>query len=227
MKAEYIDHMGSDLRVVNAARVSFNKHSEELNEKDEKLISYLSKHNHFTPFTHCVVSLRETVPIFVARQRFKHTVGFSYNEVSRRYVDDEPTFYVPTEWRKKAENKKQGSSDELVLELSHEDGAEDLWADLDNKWHPSLHVQLCNDNCLWLYNHLLDSGVAPEQARMVLPQSMYTSYYVTGSLSAWARAYNLRSDPHAQLEIQDLAKQWNEIIRPLFPVSWEALCGSS
>lgn len=223
MKAELIDHMGSDLTVVNAARVSFDKQSEWVNEFDEKprdgevdlflsqrdtkLINYLAKHNHFTPFTHPQITLRETVPIFVARQRFKHVVGFTYNEVSRRYVDDEPEFYVPETWRKRAENKKQGSSDETV---EHSDG----WVSEYEAWMQDL---------IYFYNNLLKAGVAPEQARMVLPQSMLTSYYVTGSLAAFARAYKLRIDPHAQAEIQDLANEWDRIIRPLFPVSWEAL----
>ncbi len=216
MKAELIDHLGSDLTVVNAARVSFDKESEWfydedietniLDLQDEKLVKYLSSHNHFTPFTHCVITMRETVPIFVARQRFKHVVGFSYNEVSRRYVDNVPEFFTPENWRKRADNKKQGSSDE-VIDKAH------IW-----NWYNTVIGE-----CLNTYNAMLREGVAPEQARMVLPQSMYTSYYVTGSLAAWARAYLLRSDPHAQLEIQQLAKQWNDIISPLFPISWKAL----
>jgi thymidylate synthase (FAD) len=218
MKAEYIDHMGSDLTVVNAARVSFDKEScwREVGEpsllypNDEKLIGYLARHNHWTPFGHCVVTLRETVPIFVARQRFKHVIGFTYNEVSRRYVDDAPEFFQPETWRGRAENKKQGSSDEDVsLAVSF-----------------AFHLEGFHNECLRNYRLLLECGVAPEQARMVLPQSMYTSYYVTGSLAAWIRAYRLRSDPHAQKEIQDLAHMWNEIINPLFPHSWKALCST-
>jgi thymidylate synthase (FAD) len=239
MKAELIDHMGSDLTVVNAARVSFDKESEweyeeivfdkndnsvptgkgVLNEKDKKLISYLAKYNHFTPFTHCVVTLRETVPIFVARQRFKHTVGFSYNEVSRRYVDDTPVFFVPDTWRRRAENKKQGSSDEEVTQISYD-------YDVTDYCSPQAYYADFIKQANAIYEDFIAAGVAPEQARMVLPQSMYTSYYVTGSLSAWTRAFNLRSDPHAQKEIQDLAAQWKEIIQPLFPVSWTELCGS-
>jgi thymidylate synthase (FAD) len=236
MKAELIDVMGSDLSVVNAARVSFDKESEwvenygvedgqllagrELSEKDQKLISYLARNNHFTPFTHCVVTLRETVPIFVARQRFKHTVGFSYNEVSRRYVDDTPVFFVPDTWRHRADDKKQGSSDEEITHIWYSNGVEG-W-EIDLKEFYSGYVQ----EVLNYYDHLIKGGVAPEQARMVLPQSMYTSYYVTGSLYAFARAYNLRSDSHAQKEIQDLASEWKKIIQPLFPVSWTALCES-
>lgn len=223
MEAELIDYLGSDLTVVNAARVSFDKESdwdhERFNDKpigasyplllkdgDVKLINYLANHGHWTPFSHCVITLRETIPIFVARQRFKHMVGFTYNEVSRRYVDDTPEFYHPEVWRKKAENKKQGSSDER--------------ADLNvyAQEQPMYYATV-----LKMYKALLDSDVAPEQARMVLPQSMYTSYYVTGSLYAFARAYKLRADPHAQKEIQDLAKEWDRLIRPLYPVSWEAL----
>lgn len=233
MKAELIDWMGDDLRVANAARVSMNKesdwdyrssdpaHKKYLKGKDEKLINFLSREDHFTPFTHCVVTLRETVPIFVARQRFKHTVGFTYNEVSRRYVDEPPTFFYPDKWRKRAENVKQGSSDEEVRlydwQIGRGQKTNGPMYSIKQEYERFL------DQCKFFYETLIKLEVAPEQARMVLPQSMYTSYYVTGSLSAWARAYKLRSDTHAQLEIQELAKQWNEIIQPLFPVSWEAL----
>lgn len=230
MRCELIDYMGDDLRVVNAARVSFDKEADwewegeggigperkpHLSEKDVKLLSYLAKHGHWTPFSHVMVTMRETVPIFVARQRFKHMVGFTYNEVSRRYVDDEPTFFEPPNrgpyhgWRKRAENKKQGSSDEV--------------ADLNPFSQEA--VGEYTRYALKVYNSLLSDGVAPEQARMVLPQSMYTSYYVTGSLAAWARAYKLRSDEHSQKEIRDLAEQWYGIIGSIVPLkhSWAAL----
>jgi len=253
MKAEYVDHMGSDLTVVNAARVSFDKESEmdieykvwnhdqgfpseeeeiemiqkgfvdvtepdhwttvweksNLKQSDEKLINYLAKHNHWTPFSHVQITLRETVPIFVARQRFKHMIGFTYNETSRRYVDNTPEFYVPDSWRSRPDGSvKQGSGEAL-----------------DNDWQNALAIkyQAEMEAALELYNAFLEAGVAPEQARMVLPQSMYTSYYVTGSLAAFARAYKQRIDSHAQIEIQSVAKQWGEIIQPLFPVSWKAL----
>lgn len=209
LKAELIDHMGSDLTVVNAARVSFNKESDYLNLKDEKLISYLSTHGHFTPFTHTMVTLRESVPIFVARQRFKHVVGFTYNEVSRRYVDTGPEFFMPDGWRLRAENVKQGSSDEMLSGWAQD--------------HLNEQVGALNSHALATYKKLLREGTAPEQARMVLPQSMLTAYYVTGSLSAWARAYKLRAEKSAQKEIQILAEQWDAIIRPLFPISWDAL----
>ena len=233
MKAEYIAHSGTDLTVVNAARVSFDKESDweftkgpirtevdyesrsvtewtedtcSLSSRDAKLIRYLAAHNHFTPFTHCTITLRETVPIFVARQRFKHTVGFSYNEVSRRYVDDGPSFYVPEVWRKRADNKKQGSSG------PHEE-SEQIKIDYNEYMMDFFEF----------YNTLIEIGVAPEQARMVLPQSMYTSYYVTGSLAAFARAYKLRTTEDAQKEIRDLAVYWDSIISPLYPVAWKEL----
>lgn len=248
IKCEYIDHMGDDLRVVNAARVSMNKESEwvetcecgivrdkwhfnewpgcgadqrdchrritkSLPEKDEKLIKYLATNNHWTPASHCMITVRETVPIFVARQRFKHTVGFTYSEISRRYVDDPPEFYIPDNWRKRAENVKQGSSDETLDLIDW--GQEKISLKEEYKWHLT--------ECYDLYDMFIKCGVAPEQARMVLPQSMMTSYYCTGSLAAFARAYNLRSDNHAQKEIRDLADQWNEIIGKLFPISWKEL----
>tara|TARA_R100001086_G_scaffold92864_1_gene46055 strand:+ start:1965 stop:2648 length:684 start_codon:yes stop_codon:yes gene_type:complete len=225
MKAELISHMGSDLTVVNAARVSFDKESQwesilpagpiegMLTNKDSKLIHYLAKHKHFTPFTHCMITLRETIPIFVARQRFKHTIGFTYNEVSRRYVDDDPSFFTPEEWRGKADNVKQGSG-ENIIDINPETGSGKAMVD---------NYQRSLDLCKWTYNYLLKIGVCPEQARMVLPQSMYTSYYVTGSLSAFARAYKLRTDSHAQKEIQELADQWGSVISGLYPISWRAL----
>lgn len=229
MKAELIDRMGDDLTVVNAARVSFDKEAWwaneddwlefdkdlELHERDKKLISYLAKHGHWTPFSHPQITMRETVPIFVARQRFKHVVGFTYNEVSRRYVDDKPEFYVPEVWRGKPVNAKQGSSDEVITTLVV--NADGDTRDVDIAYRAM--IEACEDT----YNLMIGGGVAPEQARMVLPQSMYTSYYVTGSLAAWARAYKQRIDPHAQKEIQDLAKQWGELIAPHFPHSWRAL----
>lgn len=222
-QADYVNHMGSDLTVVNAARVSFDKESQwakrvsvspeegyfqdELAQRDKRLIVYLATYGHWTPFAHPQITIRETVPIFVARQRFKHMVGFTYNEVSRRYVDDTPEFFVPMNWRERPNGSvKQGSGDEHYRDH--------FWA--------STYETFCNE-VLNLYDEMISDGVAPEQARMVLPQSMMTSYYVTGSLAAWARAYKQRIDPHAQVEIQDLAKQWDMIIRPLYPTSWKEL----
>lgn len=235
MKAEYVNHMGDDLTVVNAARVSFDKESDwqldivpdpdpdapylggvrhtvvesSLSDRDTKLINYLSSHGHFTPFTHPQITLRETVPIFVARQRFKHVVGFTQNEVSRRYVDDEPEFYLPEVWRgRPTGGAKQGSGEAL---------GDEEQANLSFKYERTV------SSLYGRYFEMIAAGVAPEQARMILPQSMFTSYYVTGSLAAFARAYKQRIDKHAQLEIQELAKEWDAVIRPLFPVSWEAL----
>src|SRR5690606_30450299 len=233
MEADYISHMGGDLTVVNAARVSFDKESdwdsyaiddlgcvihgsEVLSARDEKLIKYLATHGHWTPFAHPQITIRETVPVFVARQRFKHVVGFVYNEVSRRYVDDVPEFFVPNEWRSRPEGSvKQGSGTLRIEELTPLRGAKPCLVD-------TLYQEVL-DECLHLYESMLRAGIAPEQARMVLPQSMYTSYYVTGSLAAWARAYKQRVHSHAQKEIQSLASQWERIIAPLYPVSWEAL----
>lgn len=244
MEVTYIDHMGSDLTVVNAARVSFHKESSyiyydddgevidfpqpwetdnydnfDLSSQDQKLIKYLASHNHFTPFTHVQITMREKVPIFVARQRFKHMVGFTYNEVSRRYVDDAPEFFVPDAWRKRAEDKKQGSSDEIVEFLTY-NRFEGI-----NRETPTELAERFHGIALKFYNELLINDIAPEQARMILPQSMYTTYYCTGSLAAWARAYKLRIDPHAQKEIQDLAKMWNDVITgiPELKYSWKAL----
>lgn len=217
MKAELISKMGDDLLVVNAARVSFDKEStyqhsrmdgKVMYEKDIKLLNYLAKHNHWTPFSHPQICMRETVPIFVARQRFKHMVGFTYNEVSRRYVDDTPEI-AAMDWRKRPGGSvKQGSGGALEK--------------LQYGQASRIYLNAVTE-CQTAYSKLLEIGVAPEQARSVLPQSMLTSYYVTGSLAAWARAYKQRIDPHAQVEIQDLAKQWGEIIEPLFPESWAAL----
>lgn len=211
MKAELIEVLGSDARVVDAARVSFSKDSSNYTEEQNtRLISYLAKHNHFTPFTHVQITMREKVPIFVARQRFKHRIGFEYNEVSRRYVDDAPEFYVPDAWRLKSKDKKQGSEGE------HQDSG----------YFSQEYKEFIRD-CEEFYKALIRDEVAPEQARMVLPQSMYTEYYATGSLYAWANAYKLRSSDDAQKEIRDLAEQWNEIIGgiPELKHSWRALIG--
>jgi len=216
IKAEYVSHMGSDLTVVNSARVSFNKESQfnsdgNLSDQDSRLISYLAKHAHITPFTHPQITLRESIPIFVARQRFKHVVGFTYNEVSRRYVSDAPEFYVPDTWRSKPEGSiKQGSGD----------------AHPESEMFKGIYSEFIK-NAEATYENMIACGIAPEQARMVLPQSMVTSYYVTGSLAAFARAYKQRIDAHAQVEIQHLAKQWDEVIRPHFPVAWAALVSAA
>ena len=238
MKVELIANLGDDLTVVNAARVSFDKQSswkrniqafseKELHEKDIKLITYLAKHNHFTPFTHCSITLRETVPIFVARQRFKHTIGFTYNEVSRRYVDDDPDFYSPEVWRFRAENIKQGSDKNGLTEKELDEKiwfVDGVYRALDQITHSPKELY---STCMQTYKSLLSLNICPEQARMVLPQAMFTSYYVTGSLAAFSRAYNLRSEDTAQEEIKELAREWNKIIRKLFPESWKALTNNN
>lgn len=203
----YVDHMGTDLSVVNAARVSFSKVSKELDEKDIKLIHYLANHNHWTPFGHCSVSLRVKAPIFVARQLVKHQVGLVWNEVSRRYVDDEPEFFFPDEWRLKAENVKQGSSDK-----AHEMSP-----------HISMGVYDSLNTILTDYLGMISEGIAPEQARMVLPQNTMTEWIWTGSLMAWSRVANLRLDPHAQKETRDVVQLIADEVEKLFPISWSAL----
>ena len=205
-----IDHMGSDLSVVNAARVSFAKAHTEFDEKqDTKLIKYLAKHNHWSPFGHASAQFHIKAPIFVARQLVKHQVGLVWNEMSRRYVDDEPDFYQPKEWRKASKNKKQGSSDEIIM------GVDIILADT--------HVHNLYRASLASYNELLRIGVAPEMARMVLPQSLYTEWYWSGSLMAFARICNLRCKPDAQKETQDVAWKIDKYARKLFPASWKAL----
>jgi thymidylate synthase (FAD) len=187
-----------------------------------RLIHYLCEHGHWAPFSHPQVSMHVKAPIAVVRQCFKHKVGFAESEVSRRYVDDEPEFYMPDVWRGRPVDKKQGSSG-VVLMLEHEVGQEDLWGDVDNGWAPALHVSYANQAALDMYRWLLRSGVAPEHARLVLPQSMMTEWFWTGSLAAWARFHNQRNHADAQEETAVVARQASEIIGGLFPVSWPAL----
>lgn len=206
MEVKYIDHMGSDLSVVNAARVSFNKYHEEFDEdRDEGLIHYLAKHGHTSPFNHTFITLHVKAPVFVARQLVKHKFML-WNEVSRRYVDDEPEFYVPEVWRGKSKDKKQGSEGVVpsALEVAHQ-------------------VKCTSQDALNNYRRLLLQGVCPEQARMILPLNTYTEWYWSGTLGAWVSMYNLRSKPDTQQETQEIARQVGDIIQPLFPVSWSAL----
>jgi len=237
--ATYIDHMGSDLSVVNAARVSFGKKSdwefsalrEGLLERDAKLIKYLAKHKHISPFGHAFASFHVKAPIFVARQLVKHKF-LRWNEISRRYVDDEPEFYVPDVWRGRSEDKKQGSSDEVVdmlhwivadPELSIEGHTEyDNVSDTPSRW--SSYV---NARALELYNAMLNSDVAPEMARMTLPQSTMTEWYWSGSLDAFADMCRLRCKEDTQYESRVVADQISEKMSELFPVSWAALMGET
>lgn len=224
MQVTLVDHMGSDLSVVNAARVSFDKESELdfeevghpaslryfLKDADAKLIGYLAKHNHWSPFAHTSIQLRVKAPIFVARQLVKHQVGGVWNEVSRRYVDSEPEFWFPDEWRGRPTGSiKQGSSG--VVEHN------DMWGQCASE-----HVK----NLVGFYNHAVKSGVAPEQARMVLPQNMQTEWYWTGSLMFFCRVCRERLAPGAQQETREVAEQIAEIVAPLYPVSWSALMES-
>jgi len=206
---QYVSHMGNDLTVVNAARVSFNKESEEFADRDEKLINYLAKHNHWTPFAHPQITLRIKAPISLRTQLFKHKQGFVENEVSRRYVSDTPSVYMPR-WRGKPTNgAKQGSEDFMPID--------------DGYNTANRHYEMCVRDALQTYEELLRLGVAPEQARFVLPQGAYTEWWWTGSLAAYARVYGLRSDPHAQWEVRQYANAISTLIEPLFPVSWKAL----
>ena len=202
MNVELIDHMGSDLSIVNAARVSFAKVHKKFDEKsDTKLINYLAKHNHWSPFGHASMQFHIKAPIFVARQLVKHQVGLTWNEVSRRYVDTEVEFYEPTEWRLAAENKKQGSSEETV----------------------DYNISPAHKFAKQCYENMLNLGIAPEMARMVLPQSLYTEWYWSGTLYAFARVCNLRCKPDAQKETQNVGWGIDKPARKLFPASWRAL----
>ena len=252
MKVTYVDSMGTDLSVVDAARVSFDKKSKgydddgTLSVEDQGLIQFLArgcssgdwqklideamanggyifdndwdqaeewlKHirrmpDHWTPFAHTAITLHVKAPIFVARQLGKHQVGFVQNEVSRRYVTTTPEFYMPECFREAAPDKKQGS-----LDVPHK---------YNEKWLAE-YQQVCED-ALHQYEWMIREGVAPEQARMILPQSMYTEWYWTANLYAWSNLYIQRSDSHAQKESQEVAKMIDEIIYPLFPYSWKAL----
>jgi thymidylate synthase (FAD) len=196
--------MGNDLMVVNSARVSFMKFTHELRQKDIRLIQYLARWGHWTPFAHPQIQFLIEAPIFVARQLFRHNVGFVINEVSRRYVDDDVQMFSPDKWRKRAPNVKQGSSNEEV----------------------HISDRLLNgyyDGCLELYEQLLEKGVAPEQARMVLPQAMITKWIWTGSLLGFARVCKQRLDEHAQAETREVAKEISRVNLRLFPFSWKAL----
>lgn len=242
MQATYYTHMGSDDMVVDMARASFGKLAGEYSpERNASLIRFLARgmsskereeliqravasdnpeeilqlfkdfnaQKHWAPLAHPQVTLFMEVPIYVARQDFKHIVGFVRSETSRRYVFSEPEFFTPCKWREKPEGSiKQGSGGSL---------------DKNAEYSVSVHVSENRLKAHSTYQYLLETGVAPEQARGELPQSMLTTYYTTGSLAAWARAFNQRVDPHAQQEIQDLYRQVGEIIEPLFPVSWAAL----
>ena len=211
IEVSLIDKMGSDLSVVNAARVSFaNKHEEFNDTKDTKLISFLAKHRHWSPFAHCSAQFHIRAPVFVARQLVKHQVGLSWNEISRRYVDHEVEIYEPKEWRARPDKSiKQGSADEIV--------------DINPRGDIVNHYEHAIKQAKWSYEQLLRQGVAPEMARMVLPQAMMTEWYWSGSLYAFARVCNLRLDKTAQKETQWVAEEISTQIKPHFPQSWKHL----
>ena len=211
MKVELLDVMGSDLTVVNAARVSFAGESEEFGSRDKKLVRYLAAHGHWTPFAHVQVQLRIKAPVFVARQLVKHQVGLVWNEISRRYVDFVPEFHAPEAWRKRAPNKKQGSLDET---LDNDSLLYNSYWDLMTKAEG-------------LYSFMLDKGAAPEQARMVLPQSMMTEWYWTGSLAAFARIVTQRLSDDAQYECRVVAEKIDQLLVNHEPISysWSCLTG--
>ena len=206
MYAKLIDSMGDDRTVVNAARVSFAKEVKEFGERDTKLLKYLARHNHWTPFGHVTASFRVAAPIFVARQLFKHKVGLTENEISRRYVDDNPACWAPAAWRTKPENAKQGSGGEH----QHQDAINDIY---DHSVEYALEA----------YADMIDLGVAPEQARMVLPQSMVTEWIWTGSLAAFARVCKQRISKDAQAETAMIARDISSQLSGVAPVSWEVL----
>jgi len=218
MEVKYTDHMGSDLSVVNAARVSFGRKSHEkgydqividghyktcphVSTKDRNLIQYLAEHDHWTPFAHTSITFHIKAPIFVARQLGKHQVGLVWNEISRRYSYGIPKLYTPDEWRLKSKYKKQGSSDETT----------------------EYSIQPAYVFALQCYQNMLELGIAPEQARIVLPQSTYTEWYWTGSLYAFSRVCKLRVQDDAQKETKVVAEDISVRCKQLFPVSWEML----
>jgi thymidylate synthase (FAD) len=220
IEVTYVNHMGDDLSVVNAARVSFGKKSDYmmrihngeakvLQHKDDRLIKYLAKHKHKSPFNHTFTTFHVKAPVFVARQLVKHEY-MPWNEISRRYVDSEPELYEPDVWRGRSADKKQGSEGVVILYEDHQ---------MRQAYHPTE----INVYSLETYNYLLEQGVAPEQARMVLPQSMMTEWYWSGTLYAFAKMCGLRLKEDTQAETRIVAEKIEDVMAKLYPVSWEAL----
>jgi len=218
--ALYVDHMGTDLSVVRAAKVSFandatvQRFIDDIEAKQlgcrshSALIRYLARHNHWTPFGHTAITLRMAAPVPIRTQCFKHKVGFVENEESRRYISSRPALFVPDEFRKAPEDGKTKQGSGGVHPKSR------MWR---------LAYQLHTEQSINLYMDMLADGVCPEQARFVLPQGCIVNWYWTGNLAAYARFFNQRSDSHAQKEVQELAALVASIVAPLFPVSWAAL----
>lgn len=209
MRAQYVDHMGSDLSVVNAARVSFAKQKDVMDENDEGLVRFLAKHDHWTPFAHTAITLRMSAPVPIRTQCFKHKQGLVENEESRRYISSTPELFVPESFRMKPEGSiKQGSGG------IHPDS--DMWL--------AAYRMQC-EGAIALYERMVANGICPEQARFILPQGCEVNWIWTGNVYAFANFFNKRTDSHAQKEIQDLALQVGEVIASLYPVSWAALTG--
>lgn len=207
MKATYLWHGGSDLTVVNAARVSFGKAKQVFDEKDARLLRYLAKHKHELPFAHPHISFHFKAPIFVARQLAKHQVGFVWSEISRRYVKDRPEVYVPEIFRRGSADIKQGSLDEAVE---------------FNDVHKE-HIKNLLGIAVDAYEVALLQGICPEQARLLLPQAAMTEWHWTGSLLGWARVWGLRVKPDAQRETRALVEQIDAPLSEHFPVAWQVL----
>lgn len=208
---EYVDNMGSDLSIVNAARVSFAKRRSTIEERDKKLMKYLAENDHWSPFAHTAVTIRVKAPLFLARQLVKHQVGLSWNEESRRYIADEPEFYIPQTLHTTPDGSiKQGSG--MVLP----------------QWGYSRvakQIRESTERSLALYTELVEQGIAPEEARMVLPLNTMTNWVWTGSLMAFARVFKQRSDSHAQLAAQEFANKLSPIMAELYPIAWSVLTG--
>ena len=210
IEVQYVDHMGSDVNVVNAARVSFAKEVEVFDiEKDKKLLNYLAKHGHWSPFAHTCITLRAKVPIALARQLVKHQVGGNWNEESRRYIDSEPEFWFPEVLHNRPENAKQGCADE------HPFGQGWLYA-----------LEGHTDKALKLYTDMIAKDIAPEEARLVLPLNTMTNLVWTGSILFFHRVWQQRSDAHAQTFAREFADKLLPVIQPLYPHSIEALCNA-
>lgn len=203
----YVDHMGGDLSVVNAARVSFDKYKEQFEDGDIKLINYLARYEHLSPFRHNQIQIRCSVPLFLSRQLQKHQAGLSWNEVSRRYVSTGVEFFVPDSWRSRpSDGIKQGSGEENPF---------------SNEWKEAYNHYITD--CVNMYNQMIEDGIAPEMARMVLPQSMMVDWIWTGNLLSFFHVYRMRIGGGAQVEAQEFAQKLKDVIQPLFPHCFEAL----
>lgn len=227
ISVELLDYCGSDEAVANAARVSFSQFGEwnsvpegYTKAKSDKLIKYLAEHKHTTPFRQNCITVRCKAPVFLARQLMKHQSGLTWSEASRRYVDTPPEFFFPESWRNRPEGSlKQGSGTDNV-EILHRGDHTYSWSEKTTEAYFD-HIT----DCMNLYQDMLDNNVAPELARMVLPQSMVVDWVWSGNLLAFAHCFNLRIKENAQIEAQEFAKELDKVIALLFPVAWPALVG--